>query len=939
MRLNTLARTLLVLSAATLMGCPSEDSTGDSTGDPDPVVQDADSDGVADADDNCSDVPNADQADLDTDGEGDGCDPDADGDSILADADCDDLSAAVGTETAWYADTDGDGLGDADDSLAACDAPDGYVGNSSDAEPDCETNDTDACGECGGDGGAEWYADIDEDGLGDPANSVATCEVPEGYVDNADDQEPDCATNDTDTCGVCAGPGLLSWYADDDSDGLGDPAATAAGCVAPEGYVANADDLEPTCTTNDTDSCGICAGPGELSWYADDDSDDLGDPDVSQVACTAPEEFVSNADDLQPNCTTNDVDECGVCGGPGASTYYADTDDDGLGDPAAMLMECGDAPDGYVINADDEQPNCTTNDEDVCGVCAGPGEYTFYSDGDGDGLGDGFAPVQACSVPAGFVSNADDEQPNCTTDDEDDCGVCAGDNSAIDCVGVCFGEAFVDDCSACVGGTTGREASVTDTDGDLIPDSCDLCNGGDARTIVQWQEIPALNSEGGPFTFQAVLYENGDFSFTYEEMEPFEGVTATVGLQSPGGANYVRLGLNDEYARGTDQAFFIHDDVTGIPELEYTVPYTWYDIQGIGTPLTLGDDGFEQVNVAHGFTFFGEEYQEVFVGSNGVLGFGDTRPGHQNTDLPNSGLGAFIAPFWEDLSPQRGGQVLFYTAPSGCDIDCDGMAGGVAVEDACGVCIGGTTGMVSAAAIDCSGECFGEAFLDACGICAGGSTGLDPLDGDCIQAPDLVIDESYMALRMYVDYVDGGTEDEPSCYINENCLAGPGMRKVIRFGTRIGNVGNAPLTLGVPPANGTNEGPWIWDSCHGHHHYEAYARYDVIDPATGENVTDGAKAGFCVMDLGTYRPDLVQDNCNTYNCGNQGIGAGCQDTYWSGLSCQWVDVTGLPDGDYQLSVTTNPLGEIEELDYNNNTGSVLLRMTDDSLEMLDSDEL
>jgi len=51
-----------------------------------------------------------------------------------------------------------------------------------------------------------------------------------------------------------------------------------------------------------------------------------------------------------------------------------------------------------------------------------------------------------------------------------------------------------------------------------------------------------------------------------------------------------------------------------------------------------------------------------------------------------------------------------------CVPDCAGVWGGVSVEDECGVCIGyyGAN-----ADMDCAGECFGEAQLDACGFCGG----------------------------------------------------------------------------------------------------------------------------------------------------------------------------------------------------------------------------
>jgi hypothetical protein len=70
-------------------------------------VPDRDGDGILDADDNCPDDPNADQADLDGDGLGDACDPDGDGDGVLND---DDNCPSV--PNADQADLDVDGIGD-----------------------------------------------------------------------------------------------------------------------------------------------------------------------------------------------------------------------------------------------------------------------------------------------------------------------------------------------------------------------------------------------------------------------------------------------------------------------------------------------------------------------------------------------------------------------------------------------------------------------------------------------------------------------------------------------------------------------------------------------------------------------------------------------------------------------------------------------------------
>ena len=58
-------------------------------------------------------------------------------------------------------------------------------------------------------------------------------------MDNHDDEEPDCATNDSDECGVCAGAGPRTRYSDADDDGLGDPDVSIELCERPSGWVDN----------------------------------------------------------------------------------------------------------------------------------------------------------------------------------------------------------------------------------------------------------------------------------------------------------------------------------------------------------------------------------------------------------------------------------------------------------------------------------------------------------------------------------------------------------------------------------------------------------------------------------------------------------------------------------------------------------------------------
>jgi hypothetical protein len=209
----------------------------------------------------------------------------------------------------------------------------------------------------------------------------------------------------------------------------------------------------------------------------------------------------------------------------------------------------------------------------------------------------------------------------------------------------------------------------------------------------------------------------------------------------------------------------------------------------------------------------------------------------------------------------------------------------------------------------------------------GGNTGREPSpDDECL--PDLIVDAPYLAQTAIIDYLD--VQDE--CLVEERCVGGVGERKLLRFGTRIANIGPADLQLGRP-VEGVDH--WIWSQCHSHFHYEAYAAYDLYDPSVDEILPIGAKNGFSVIDIGVWDNELAPNGCVGYNSRNQGITSGCQDTYSRNLQCQWIDITDVDDGAYKLIVTTNPVGQIPETNLENNAGELWVRITGDDLEILD----
>ncbi|MBI4819337.1 MAG: thrombospondin type 3 repeat-containing protein [Deltaproteobacteria bacterium] len=104
-------------------------------------------------------------------------------------------------------------------------------------------------------------------------------------------------------------------------------------------------------------------------------------------------------------------------------------------------------------------------------------------------------------------------------------------------------------------------------------------------------------------------------------------------------------------------------------------------------------------------------------------------------------------------------------------------------------------------------------------------------------------------------------------------------------------------------------------------------------PNPAQDNADGDE--FCVLDLYRYDPSIAVSIQPVYGCSNQGISVGWADIYSAGIPCQWIDITGVADGDYDLRVTTNPVQELFESDYSNNSAEVRVRLAADSVTVME----
>ena len=158
---------------------------------------------------------------------------------------------------------------------------------------------------------------------------------------------------------------------------------------------------------------------------------------------------------------------------------------------------------------------------------------------------------------------------------------------------------------------------------------------------------------------------------------------------------------------------------------------------------------------------------------------------------------------------------------------------------------------------------------------------------------DLVIDPNALD-----PFIVEETFDPNDCAVDHGCTL-PGTRRLLKFTSVTQNIGDTDVALG-PPAD--PNGPFEFDSCHGHYHYGVSARAEVLDGAVQLAMSE--KLGFCLLDGVRFDPNA--NPSSVYGCANQGLQSGWADVYSSSLDCQWVDITGIPGGTYTLRLTGNP---------------------------------
>ncbi len=530
------------------------------------------------------------------------------------DNDCDGDVDEGGLGGPWYVDADADGYGEeGSTALYQCEMPSGYADNEDDCDdtdPDANPGETEVCdgvdNDCSGDvdedtasDATTWYADVDGDGYGDASISVTQCDQPSNSSSNSDDCDdsdanvsPDateiCDSVDNDCDGTTDGADAAdaaTWYDDDDGDGYGDPTASTQACTAPTGTVSDDSDCDDTdssinpdgsetCNSADDDCDGVVdEGASDATvYYLDSDGDGYGEASSSVSSCSTPTGYVSDDSDCDDSDALTYPGATEICDGADndcdgttdegfsstPSTWYADDDGDGHGDPDDALERCT-QPSGYLADDSDcddtdssVNPAATEYCDSVDNDCDGTVDEddaadasTFYADADSDGYGDSGTTTVSCTAPTGYVSDATDcddasasANPGATEycDDEDnDCDGSTDEADAADAT-IWYRDADGDDYGTSSGTTvtacdepTGYVADSSDcddTDSSIHPDADELCDSTD------W-DCDGSTTEGA--VDAGTYYDDDDGDGYGDESDATESCSAISGTISTGG--------------------------------------------------------------------------------------------------------------------------------------------------------------------------------------------------------------------------------------------------------------------------------------------------------------------------------------------------------------------------------------------------------------------
>ena len=182
--------------------------------------------------------------------------------------------------------------------------------------------------------------------------------------------------------------------------------------------------------------------------------------------------------------------------------------------------------------------------------------------------------------------------------------------------------------------------------------------------------------------------------------------------------------------------------------------------------------------------------------------------------------------------------------------------------------------------------------------------------------------------------------------------------RLLRFTTEIVNVGAGPFLLTGRRSSTAYGVMTVWQTLrntdgssssgrtgalmqysgdgHDHWHVQDLERYTIQRVGSIREVGRGAKTGFCFLDSEPYRTSLPGAPTSPvyFGCGSQntrsvemGLSVGWGNVYPWYLPFQWIDISGLPNGDYLIKAQADPRALFTEATTANNATWTKVRIS------------
>lgn len=181
-------------------------------------------------------------------------------------------------------------------------------------------------------------------------------------------------------------------------------------------------------------------------------------------------------------------------------------------------------------------------------------------------------------------------------------------------------------------------------------------------------------------------------------------------------------------------------------------------------------------------------------------------------------------------------------------------------------------------------------------------------------------------------------------YVSTNNQELPAGTPALRFPTASINLGSGRLELRGGEIVGSQQrvyqrvfrsdnttydrecGWFIYHPTHGHIHFEDWTQFILrkraSDGGIGEVAATGSKTSFCILEILDWDPSIPGHNTlpSYGSCGQtQGLRPGWADVYGATLDGQYINLTGIPNGDYYLQGFIDPNGQVLESNEDNNS--------------------